>query len=98
VTVETTDAAAIARDAAWARSLGFGGKLCIHPAQFAPVNAAFSPSPADIQWARTVVGAASQHADDVFELDGQMVDKPVLERAARIVARARGAQPTRDPQ
>src|SRR3954454_2930266 len=47
VTVETTDAAAIARDAAWARSLGFGGKLCIHPAQFAPVNAAFSPSPAD---------------------------------------------------
>jgi citrate lyase beta subunit len=96
--VETADAGVIARDAARARSLGFRGKLCIHPAQVAPVNAAFSSPPADTQWAREVLAAALQHADDVFELDGQMVDKPVLERDARIVARAPGGQPTRDAQ
>lgn len=93
VTVETTDTALIRRDAARARSLGFGGKLCIHPAQVEPVNAAFSPDPADVEWARRVLAAASEHGageavEAAFDLDGRMIDRPVIERARRIVARA----------
>jgi citrate lyase subunit beta/citryl-CoA lyase len=96
VTVETTDAAAIGRDAARARRLGFGGKLCIHPAQVEPVNSAFSPDPADVEWARRVLAvaarhAAGAHAEGAFDLDGEMIDAPVLERARRLVARAEGA-------
>jgi citrate lyase subunit beta/citryl-CoA lyase len=93
VSVDTTDTAAVRRDAARARSLGFGGKLCIHPAQVEPVNSAFSPDPADLEWARRVLAAASQHgggelAEGAFHIDGRMIDTPVLERARRIVARA----------
>jgi citrate lyase subunit beta/citryl-CoA lyase len=92
VTVETTDAAVVRRDAARARSLGFGGKLCIHPAQVAPVNAAFAPDPAAFDWARTVLASSPQDAQSVFTVDGQMIDKPLLERARRIVARATPTQ------
>ena len=47
VTTALGDAVALARDARRARASGFGGKLCIHPAQVAGVNAAFSPSPSN---------------------------------------------------
>ena len=99
VTVETTDTAVIRRDAARARSLGFGGKLCIHPAQVEPVNSAFSPDPAEVEWARRVLAAAAQHAggahaEGAFDLDGEMIDTPVLERARRLIARA-GAREAR---
>lgn len=39
------------------RRAGFGGKLCIHPAQVAVVNAAFAPSTAELDWARRVAAA-----------------------------------------
>ena len=39
-----------------ARSLGFDGKWCIHPAQIGPVNEAFSPIPEEVEWAEKVVG------------------------------------------
>lgn len=86
VTVVLDDADAAARDAARARRLGFGGKLCIHPRQVAPVNAAFSPTAAEIEHARRVVAAAGAGA--ATRVDGQMVDVPVLERAQRLLARA----------
>jgi citrate lyase subunit beta / citryl-CoA lyase len=91
VTVETRDNTVISRDAERARSLGFGGKLCIHPAQVHPVNAAFSPDPADLDWAHKVLAGAPDDAltgTGAFSVDGQMVDRPVLERARRILARA----------
>ncbi|MGW5570370.1 HpcH/HpaI aldolase/citrate lyase family protein [Nocardia thailandica] len=71
-------------DAAYARGLGFAGKLCIHPRQLPPVIAAFRPTDADIAWARTILAAV---ADDtaVTLVDGAMVDKPVVDRAHRIL-------------
>jgi citrate lyase subunit beta / citryl-CoA lyase len=103
VTVETTDTAVIRRDAERARSLGFGGKLCIHPAQVEPVNGAFGPDPADVAWARRVLAAAAEHAggedaEGAFDLDGEMIDAPVLERARRLVARAGGREARRTSQ
>lgn len=92
VTTETRDVARVAQHAARARRLGFGGKFCIHPAQVEPVRTAFAPSPAEIEWAEKVLGYATDGLDagagGVFELEGQMIDRPLLQRARRIIARA----------
>ncbi len=71
-----------------ARRLGFGAKLCIHPKQVAVVNAAFSPSAAEIAWAQRVLQANGEAAGAAFALDGKMIDKPVLLRAEAIVREA----------
>lgn len=89
----TTDARSAERagsDARRARDFGFGAKLCIHPDQVSAVNAAFSASPAEIDWARRVVDAARLHEGKAFSLDGRMVDLPVIRLAERIL-RAQGA-------
>jgi citrate lyase subunit beta / citryl-CoA lyase len=86
VTRTTSDVAAVSADADRAQQLGFGGKLCVHPLQIPPVNRAFAPSDADLDWACKVLAHRSQ---DAFAVEGQMVDQPVLARATRIVARAR---------
>ncbi len=67
-----------------ARAAGFGGKLCIHPAQLAAVRAGFRPSPEEIAWARTVVDGGGS----AIQVAGHMVDRPVIERALRILRRA----------
>lgn len=67
--------------------LGFTGKLCIHPAQLAHVRRAFTPSAAMAAWARRVTAAvADAPADGAIAVDGAMVDKPVVDRARRILA------------
>lgn len=76
-----------ARQARRAAEMGFGGMLCIHPAQIEPVHAAFTASPAQLAWARRVLEQAA-HAGTTFQLDGQMVDEPVLERARRLLVEA----------
>ena len=68
-----------------ARRLGFGAKLCIHPKQIAVVNGAFSPNEVELAWAQRVLQANVQAGGAAFALDGKMVDKPVLLRAAAIV-------------
>ncbi|MFM8696588.1 MAG: HpcH/HpaI aldolase/citrate lyase family protein [Betaproteobacteria bacterium] len=89
VTVEVANAEVVAADAAHARALGFGGKLCIHPQQVGPVNAAFSPSPAEIAWAQRVVAACEASAGAAVAVDGKMVDRPVLLRAHALLAQQR---------
>jgi len=67
-----------------ARSLGFDGKWCIHPAQIPVVNAAFSPTEKEVEWARRVV-AAYEEANAVgsgsVSVDGQMVDAASIRMA-----------------
>lgn len=87
VTTATTDAERLALDTERSRRMGFGGKLCIHPAQVAPVQAAFAPTPAELDWAQRVLAAATEHAGAAFRLDGRMVDAPVLLLAERMLAR-----------
>jgi citrate lyase subunit beta / citryl-CoA lyase len=84
----TQDRAQLALDAARGRRGGFGGKLCIHPAQVEAVNAAFSPSATEIDWARRVVAGFEAAGGGVFSLDGRMVDAPVLLLAQRTLAQA----------
>lgn len=87
VTTDTADARACSEAAQRARAGGFGAKLCIHPAQVGIVNAAFSPGEAELAWARRVLEAAGRHTG-AFQLDGRMVDEPVLADARRLLAQA----------
>ncbi|MEV7087485.1 CoA ester lyase [Streptomyces sp. NPDC093085] len=84
VTTAMRDPDALHEDTAHARRLGFTGKLCVHPDQVAPVAAAFTPAPDELRWARRVL----EVGESVTTLDGQMVDRPVLERARSVLARA----------
>lgn len=74
--------------------IGFTGKQVIHPAQVEIVQAAFTPSPKLVEYARQVVEgalAAEKEGKGAFTLDGHMVDTPVVKRAEKILARARAA-------
>lgn len=82
----TRETAQLGLDAARSRRGGFGGKLCIHPAQVAVVNAAFTPSADELDWARRVQAAFTAAGGGVFSLDGRMVDAPVLRLAQRTLA------------
>jgi citrate lyase subunit beta / citryl-CoA lyase len=85
VTVNLKDPAVIEHDARLAKRLGFGGKLCIHPSQVNAVNEAFSPSANEIAWAKQVIDASTAAGDGAVNLGGQMIDRPVLLRAQRIL-------------
>lgn len=75
-------------DTSRARRFGFGAKLCIHPAQVAAVNRHFSPSEAELAWAQRVLAAADAAGGAAVAFDGKMIDRPVILRAERIMARA----------
>ena len=82
------DAAQLAAETARAIRFGFGGNLCIHPRHVQGVNAAFSPSEADVRWATRVLEAAAGAAGAAVAVDGKMVDRPVLLRAEAILREA----------
>lgn len=69
------------------RSLGMNAAAAIHPAQLGPIRAALAPTAAEIGWAHKVLSSSALQ-DGVLAIDGQMIDTPVLERAARILAQA----------
>lgn len=80
------DAEGLAKEAARARRDGFTGKLAIHPDQVPTINAAFTPTPDELSWAHRVVEAfASQPDAGVTSLDGQMIDRPHLVQARRLI-------------
>ncbi len=72
-----------------ARSEGFGGRLCIHPAQVAIVNDAFMPSADEVAHARRVLAAFADSGDaGTVGLDGKMLDVPHRKQAEAVVAQA----------
>lgn len=85
VTTVVDDPAVAADDARYARELGFGGKLAIHPRQIEAIRAGFLPDAAEIAWARKVL----ESGDGAAAVDGAMVDEPVRIRARSILARSR---------
>lgn len=87
VTTAIDDTALLQSDCLHAVEMGFGGKLLIHPKQIDPARRAFAPSPEQIEWAHRVFAAASsQHG--AVQLDGVMIDAPLVAQARRILARA----------
>jgi len=85
VTSDVLDMAPVQAAAVYARGLGFAGKLCIHPRQVGAVAAGFAPDEQELRWARAIVEAGA--TGGAVAVAGQMVDRPVLERARRILAR-----------
>jgi citrate lyase subunit beta/citryl-CoA lyase len=87
VAVAIDDLAAVEQEAREARRDGFMAKGVIHPRHVEPVNAAFRPSEQEIAWARRIADAFGNQADlGVVKIDGQMIDKPHLRAAERILA------------
>jgi citrate lyase beta subunit len=89
VHVDIADGDALQAESELARSLGFGGKACIHPRQVPIVERAFAPTADELDRARRVVDAyerARARGEGVVRVDGTMVDLPVYQRALDIVA------------
>ena len=81
----------LAAYAARARRDGFTGMMAIHPAQLPVINAAFTPSEAELAHARAVVAAFAAAPDaGALQLDGRMIDAPHLKQARRLLAQAAG--------
>jgi citrate lyase subunit beta/citryl-CoA lyase len=87
VTTDIDDEATLLADLAFARACGFGAKLCIHPRQVAALHRALAPRPEEIAWAQRVLTAANA-ARGAVQVDGQMVDRPILLKAKNILDRA----------
>ena len=87
VTVDIKSFDTLQADIERARRYGFGGKLCIHPSQVAPINTGFSPSAESIEWARRVISAAKSDVGAAI-VDGKLVDRPVILQAEKILAQA----------
>jgi citrate lyase subunit beta/citryl-CoA lyase len=92
VTVDFRNAAALRRETEEARRDGFTGKMAIHPAQVPIINEVFTPSAAAVAQARAVVAAFEAHPGrGTVGIDGVMYDRPHLERARQLLARAAAA-------
>ena len=78
-------------------ALGFGGKLCIHPKQVAVVHRGFAPGAAQLAKASAIVAAADSAGAGAVRLNGQLIDRPMVERARRMLAQTarRGEAETR---
>ena len=89
---DVNDYEGLKKDASHAYAIGMNAKSCIHPNQLDTVNKIFLPTEKQINWALRVHKAteeAKQKGLGVFSLDGKMVDKPVMERAEKILLKAR---------
>jgi citrate lyase subunit beta/citryl-CoA lyase len=86
VTAAIDDETRLLADLAFGRAMGFGAKLCIHPRQVSVVRIALVPTAAEVDWAKRVL-AASEGADGAVQVDGRMVDRPVVLKARAILDR-----------
>ncbi|MBA4747553.1 MAG: CoA ester lyase [Sphingopyxis sp.] len=79
------DAAGFAAEAAEGRRLGFDGKTLVHPAQIDPCNAAFAPTPAEIEEAEAIIAAATGGAQ---RFRGRMIEDMHVAQARALLGRA----------
>jgi citrate lyase beta subunit len=92
VYLDVRDPAGLEEECLLASTLGFRGKLCIHPEQLEVVNRVFAPSEAELAWARRVLEAYQQGLREgrgAVALDGKMVDMPIVRQAERLLTEAR---------
>lgn len=92
VWVDLNDAEGLRRFARQARRLGMSGISIIHPSQIDEANAAFTPSPEDVAYAREVLAAfedARARGAGAIAFRGQLLDFPIMDRARQTVALAK---------
>lgn len=87
--IDLADTAGLADETRRVLALGFDCKTAIHPQQLVAIHAAFLPTAAELDWARTLLQAVpAGAASGAFLFQGRMVDAPLLRKAQRIVERA----------
>jgi citrate lyase subunit beta/citryl-CoA lyase len=92
VWVDLNDGAGLFGFARQSRRLGFSGMSCIHPSQIDPINATFSPTAEEIDYCQKVLRAfeeANARGDGSISFGGQLIDRPIVERARRSIEMAR---------
>ncbi|SFR41885.1 HpcH/HpaI aldolase/citrate lyase family protein [Halogeometricum limi] len=85
------DEAGLREQTEFAETLGYDGKMAIHPAQVSVINESFTPPRDRVEWAKKILRArdeAAAAASGVFRVEGEMVDAPVVAQAERILERA----------
>ena len=85
---DLTDTAGMERETAAALALGFGAKAAIHPGQISTINAALTPTAAEIAQAHRIM---AESAKGVAVVDGRMIDEAMARKARRILSRATAA-------
>lgn len=89
---DVNDEEGLLKDCMLVRQLGYKGKLTINPRHIDTIHSVFSPSAKEIGWAKRVVDGLKEAAKDgvgVIAIDGKMVDKPIVDRAERIIQLAK---------
>lgn len=89
---DTTDNEGLTKDTRFAKSIGMNAKSAIHPNQIETINQIFTPTTKEVDYAKRVLMARDEafaKGLGVFSLDGKMVDKPVIERAEKVLEKAK---------
>jgi citrate lyase subunit beta/citryl-CoA lyase len=89
--IDLQDLEALEADAQRAKQLGFQGKLCIHPNQIEICNRIFSLTTQEIAFAEKVIKAFTQaeaSGEAAIQVDGKLIDYPMVEQARRILKAA----------
>jgi citrate lyase subunit beta / citryl-CoA lyase len=89
--VDLKDTEGLTHFARQSRRLGFSAMSSIHPSQIDPINRMFSPTPEEIDYAEKVVQAfeeANARGDGSIAFGGQLIDRPIVERARRTLEMA----------
>jgi len=87
----TKDEIGLSNDSKLAKSLGMNAKVCIHPNQIDIINDLFSPSQTDIDNAKKILTQLDKldpNQKGAFSIDGKMIDKPIIERARKLLEKA----------
>lgn len=79
------DPEGLREETARAKTLGFGGKLAIHPAQVTVINETFRPSHEAVKEAKRILEYVEKNGSSVFKLDGKMIDEPIIKQARKTV-------------
>ena len=92
VWVDLNDSQGLLGFAKQSRRLGFSAMSLIHPSQIEPINAVFSPTPEEIDYCQKVLQAfeeAQARGDGSIAFGGQLIDRPIVERARRTLEMAK---------
>ena len=90
--IHKDDEDSLMKDAKFAKQLGMNAKACIHPNQVEIINDIFSPSKEEIKQAQRIIEAYHKPENmhkGAFSLDGKMVDKPIIDRALKLIDKAK---------
>jgi citrate lyase subunit beta/citryl-CoA lyase len=92
VWIDLNDSPGLLGFARQSRQLGFSGMSCIHPSQVDAINTTFSPTAEEIEYCQKVLQAfeeANARGDGSIAFGGQLIDRPIVERARRTIDMAR---------